>query len=134
MTAENIWSEIMPKFQPITIHIKDLTLKTIVGIFAWERVKKQKIVINLWMDYDAGQAIKTDQIEHAVDYKAITKLIIKDIQASHFFLIEKLAQKVVDIAFSDRKVLKVMVRVDKPGALRYARSVAVEFVKKRSSR
>ena len=122
----------MKKPQLTTIHIKDLTLKTIVGIFDWERVNKQKIVINLWMDYDARRAIQTDEIKHAVDYKTITKQILKEVPASRFFLIEKLAQKVLDIVWEDKKIVKAVVRVDKPGALRYARSVSVELVQKRS--
>ena len=124
----------MKRAQTTTIHIKDLTLKTIVGIFDWERIKKQTVVINIWMGYDARMAIKTDKIEHAVDYKAITKRILKEISASRFYLIEKLAQSVVNIVLEDRKVLEVLVRVDKPGALRFARSVSVEIAKRRSKR
>ena len=122
----------MTEPQLTTIHIKDLTLKTIVGIFDWERVNKQKVVINLWMDYDARRAIQTDEIKHAVDYKIITKKILKEIPASRFFLIEKLAQEVLDIVWEEKKIVKAVVRVDKPGALRYARSVSVELVQKRS--
>ena len=120
--------------QLTTIHIKDLTLKTIVGIFDWERVNKQKVVMNLWMDYDARKAVQTDEIKHAVDYKMITKQILKEVPASRFFLIEKLAQKVLHIVWKDKKIVKAIVRVDKPGALRYARSVSVELVQKRSKR
>ena len=124
----------MAKAQLTTIHIKDITLQTIVGIFDWERHKKQKVVINIWIDYDAAKAMQTDQIQFAVDYKAITKRILKEAQTKHFFLIEKLAQKVLDIILEEKKVLKVVVQIDKPGALRYARSVSVQLIKERSKR
>ena len=122
----------MAQSQLATIHIKDLSLKTFIGIFAWEQLKKQKVIVNVWMEYDAGQAIATDKIQHAVDYKSITKRIINNIENNKYFLIERLAQKVLDITFEEKKVLKATVRVDKPGALRFADSVSVELFKKRS--
>ena len=67
----------------------------------------------------------------AVDYKAITKKIIRFVEKSEFFLLEKLASKVLDIVMEDKKVKKAKVEVDKPGALRYAKSVSVTVTAKR---
>ncbi len=110
-----------------TIRITDLHLRTIIGIYDWERTEKQDVIINVTMDYDAAKAVATDKIKHAIDYKAITKEIIKNVEGSRFQLLEKLADVVMKIVLADPRVLRAVVRVDKPGALRFAKSVSVEF-------
>jgi D-erythro-7,8-dihydroneopterin triphosphate epimerase len=109
-----------------TIRITDLQLRTIIGANDWERDHKQDIVINVELAYDAADAIAADDLKNSVDYKIITKKIIKDVEASQFFLIEKLADMVLGIVMQDKRVKKSSVRIDKPFALRFARTVSVE--------
>ena len=54
------------------VYIRELEVKTIIGIYDWEREQKQVISINLEMGADIRAAAKTDSIENALDYKAIT--------------------------------------------------------------
>lgn len=108
------------------IRITDLSLKTIIGIFDWERKQKQEVLINVEIDFNATKSMKTDNVNDTVDYKIITKEIIRHIEASEYFLIEKMAGEILRIVLSYPKVRKARVRVDKPGALRFARSVSVE--------
>ena len=56
------------------IYIKDLRIKTIIGIFDWERKVKQEVSIDMEFPFDCKKAAKTDSIEDTTDYKAITKL------------------------------------------------------------
>src|SRR3989338_8964096 len=113
------------------VRITDLTLKTIIGTNAWERTNKQKVVINARFEYNAVKAAKTDNIREAVDYKAITKKIISRVTVSRFFLLERLANEIIKIILATPKVTRATVRVDKPLALRHARSVSVEVSKRR---
>ena len=114
-----------------TIRIKDLTLYTIIGTNKWERIKKQKIVINASIEYNSSKARATDNIEEAVDYKAITKTMIHHVRNARFFLLEKLTDFVLKTIMENKKVKKATVRIDKPLALRFAKSVSVELSKKR---
>src|SRR3989338_9838789 len=102
-----------------TIRITDLTLKTIIGTNAWERTTKQKVVINICLDYNASLAAKTDNINYAVDYKQITKKIIEKVKKSKFYLLEKLTQSVLNIIMEDKRIKKASVCIDKPRALRF---------------
>ena len=113
------------------IRITDLTLRTIIGIFDWERTRKQKVVINVEITFNAAKAAKSDKVKDTVDYKKITKAIIKHVEASKYFLIEKMADQVLEIVMEDKKIKSAIVRIDKPGALRFARSVSVELEAKR---
>ena len=114
-----------------TIRITDLTLAAIIGTNKWERIKKQKIVINAAIEYNATKAIAADNIREAVDYKTITKTIINRAGKSRFFLLEKLTDFVLKIIMENKKVQKATVRIDKPLALRFAKSVSVELTAKR---
>lgn len=109
------------------IRITDLHLRAIIGIFDWEREHKQDIVINVTIGYDARQAIATDDIKEALDYKTITKRIIREVEDSKFFLLERLTQHILDVVMNFSKVEFATVRVDKPTALRFAKSVSVEL-------
>ena len=114
-----------------TIRITDLKLRTIIGINDWERKQKQDILINIKMEYDVTKAVKSDNIKDTIDYKAITKKIIKAVEPSKFFLLEKLTNFILDIVMDNPRIKEATVRVYKPLALRFARSVSTEITRKR---
>ncbi len=109
------------------IRITNLRLRTIIGTHDWEREVQQNVVINITLDYNATKAIASDDLRQTIDYKILTKQIIKEVEASQFFLLEKLAGRVLDIVTAHPAVLEAAVRVDKPQALRFADSVSVEL-------
>ena len=113
------------------IHIRDLALRCIVGITGEERREKQDVVINITLYADLSRATATDRIEDTVDYKAVKKAVVALVEASAFNLIERLAGAVADVCLGHAGVERVAVSVDKPGALRFARSVAVELTRAR---
>lgn len=115
------------------IYIRDLTVRCIIGVFPEERRDKQDVVINIIMGCDHSQAARSDRIEYAVDYKAIKKRVITLVEQSEFFLLEALADRIAGACLENPRVSNVTVTVDKPGALRFARSVAVEVTRNRRS-
>lgn len=114
------------------IIVRDLLLRGIIGINPEERVKKQDILINLVIFANIRQASASDSIEDAVDYKSITKRIIRHVEESSDFLVEKLVTDIARIVITEFHVEKVQVRVEKPGALRFAQSVGIEIERTRA--
>ena len=115
------------------IHIRDLSIRCIIGIFPEERVTLQEVVLNLRLGTDAiSAAARSDDIADTIDYKALKQRIRALVEASSFNLIETLADRVAALCLEDPRTLEVRVTVDKPGALRFARSVAVEVTRRRS--
>jgi len=110
-----------------SIVIKDLALRTIIGFNSWEREKKQDIVINLKMEFDPTRAVETDNVDDTLNYKAVKRDIIDLVENSRFNLLEKLTHAIVQRALNHDRVISVWVKVDKPHALRFAESVAVEM-------
>ena len=111
--------------KPAIIEITDLKIPAIIGTNDWERVQRQIIVLNIQLSYDACQAVATDQLKHALDYKTLKRKIIAFVKDSRFGLLEKLTSQVLDLIMTESKVRSATVRIDKPKALRYARSVSV---------
>ncbi|MBX3444630.1 MAG: dihydroneopterin aldolase [Planctomyces sp.] len=107
------------------IDIEGLLVRAIVGINPEERVNRQDVVIDLRLSVDLRQAAKSDSIEDAVNYRTLTKAVIAFVEASQFQLIEKLADEIARLCLSDPRVLRVRVRLQKPGAVRFARTVGV---------
>ncbi len=114
------------------IHIRDLRLRCIVGVNAEERDKKQDVVINLTLHADLRAAGASDALADTVDYRAIKLRVVEAVEASSFFLLERLAEHVAGICLADRRVSRARVLVEKPGALRFARTVGVEIVRERT--
>ena len=113
------------------IHIRDLLVRCIVGIYDEERREKQDVLFNLTLYADLSKAGQSDKIEDTVDYKVIKKDILAMAQKSDSYLIERLAESAAEIALKAPGVQRVDVVVDKPGALRFTRSVAVEITRRR---
>lgn len=113
------------------ICICDLLVRCILGINDSERREKQDVLINLAIYTDMRKAGKSDRIEDSVDYRALKKRILAMAESSQYFLEEALADAVAELCLGDPRVLQVEVRVEKPNALRFARSVAVEITRRR---
>ncbi len=109
------------------IIIRDLLLRGIIGINPDERVKQQDILINMVIWADIRQAATSDAIEDAVDYKSITKRVIQHVEESSDFLVERLVTDLARMVITEFGVERVMVRVEKPTALRFATSVGIEI-------
>lgn len=113
------------------IIISDLRVRCIIGINDDERREKQDVSITLSIYTELRRAGKTDRYEDAIDYRSIKKQVLAAVENSKYFLLEALAERVADICLAPPGVVKVQVRIEKPSALRFARSVGVEITRER---
>ncbi len=117
----------MQRLQPgmARIRIKNLRLRTYIGIKEEEINNRQDVVINATILYPADNAVEINQIEHALNYRTITKAIISHVESNRFALLERLTQEVLDIVMDNEQVRYAEVEVDKPHALRFSESVSI---------
>lgn len=113
------------------IFIRDLALRCIIGVFEEERTKPQDVVLNIVLECNLASGARTDSLDRTVDYKAVKKRIVSLVEESQFALIEALVDRVAAACLESEGVERVTVTLDKPGALRFARSVAVEITRER---
>ena len=111
------------------IHIRDLALRCIIGLYPEEREKRQDIIINITLSINLRKAGNSDSLEDTLDYKAIKLDILDFVENSSFQLIESLVEGIATICLKDPRVLSTTVTIDKPGALRFCKSVAVEITR-----
>jgi FolB domain-containing protein len=109
------------------IIIKDLSARGIIGLNDWEREKIQEILINISIYTDIRQAGKKDDIQYSVNYRAIAKKVIHHAETAARFTVEALASDIALICLNEPGVERVLVRVEKPGAVRFSHSVGVEI-------
>ncbi|MBN2451335.1 MAG: dihydroneopterin aldolase [Lentisphaeria bacterium] len=114
------------------IVIEDLLLRCIVGVNPEERVKEQDVVLRIALDVDLRAAGRSDALGDTVDYKSLKAGIRTFVEGSRFLLVERLAHEVARLCLEHAAVEKAWIRVEKPGALRFARTVAVEVERTRA--
>ena len=115
------------------IFIKDLLVRGIVGIKPDERANRQDIVVNATFWADTRPAALSDRIEETVNYRSAAKAMIAHIESDGPQLVEKLAADLVRICFeSDPRIQAVELSVEKPGAVRFSRSVGLTIYRTRA--
>jgi D-erythro-7,8-dihydroneopterin triphosphate epimerase len=111
--------------------IRDLRARCVIGVTEEERREKQDVVVNLVLLADLRAAGESDRFEDTIDYRAIKKAVLAAVEESRFHLVEALAQRIADICLETPEVHSVQVTVEKPSALRFARSVGAEITRGR---
>lgn len=107
------------------IRIKDLLLRTYIGFNPDELANKQDVVINIEIETEIPENVwATDEPDGIYDYKLITKKVIAVVQEGRFKLLEVLTKRLLDLIMEDSRVKRAEVEVDKPHALRFAKSVS----------
>jgi FolB domain-containing protein len=109
------------------ICIRDLKVKTIIGTLPEERETAQKLRINIELDLHLKPAGESDDLNDTVNYAEIEDRVIEMAGKSKFYLIERFAEEVAAICLSYKKIMRAVVTIDKPKALRKSRSVAVQI-------
>lgn len=116
-----------------TIRIKNLRLRTFIGIKDDEIQNRQDIIVNAVIRYAANRAVQFNQIEEALNYRTITKRLIAHVEEGRFALLERLTKELLELIMEDEQVLAAEVEVDKPHALRFSDSVSVTLGAKRET-
>jgi len=109
------------------IFLKDLLVRGIIGIHDWEREKPQDILINIIAFTDTSRAAETDDLADCVDYSALANKVQAHAETAARFTVEALANDLAKLCLEQKGIKKVIVRVEKPGAVRFAKSVGVEI-------
>ena len=107
------------------IFLSSLNVECIVGIWEWERRVKQRVVIDIEMATDIRKAAASDHIDDTIDYKAVAKRILAFVGESQYQLVETLTENIAKVIITEFGVSWVKVRLNKQGAIRFARDVGI---------
>ena len=99
------------------IFIENLSFFGKHGVSEKERSLEQEFLIDITVETDASSAAASDDLTDTVDYSALAAIAKEVVEANSFFLIEKLAERIVSRILEDARILKVEVTVRKPAVL-----------------
>lgn len=111
------------------VFFDDLALRVLLGVNDDEKAKAQDILVSVRIGTDTRRSAASGRLEDAADYRAIKKQMIRTAEEHHHGLVETLAEELAQDALSSPNARWVTVRVEKPGALRHARTVGVEITR-----
>ena len=114
------------------ILIKELTLDLKLGYYDFEKEKAQKVKFSLEIDYEDKKPTNDKDLKSIVNYGTIVKLITKLVKKKHYNFLETLAEAVFDELFKDKRIGKIMLKIEKMEILKECSSVGIQITKKRS--
>ena len=115
------------------ILINDLTLDAFIGIHDFEKKKKQKIAISLSLDVNDNISGIEHKIENFVSYEHIVADIKSILKSGHIDLLETLGEKIVDLCFTDERVMTIKLKLEKLEVFKETKSVGIEIFRKKNS-
>jgi dihydroneopterin aldolase len=107
------------------IFLGGLEIETIIGIYDWERQKKQIIVLDIEMAFDISKAAQSDDIADTLDYKAVSERVVSFVETSQFFLVEKLIEEIASLLRTEFSIPWVKIVLNKRGAITRAKDVGI---------
>jgi len=114
------------------VFVRDLTLLALIGIHDAEKIKPQRIVVNIDLSVQETLSPMPDDISHVVSYEIVVKKCEAIVAEGHVNLVETLAEKFADACLKDKRVVAARVRIEKPDIIPNARSVGVEIERQRA--
>jgi FolB domain-containing protein len=109
------------------IILKNIHLRGIIGVYDWERSLPQEIIVNLTLFTDIRKAAQSDDIKDCVDYDVLTQKIRAHVETASRMTLEALAEDLARVCLNEKGVERVIVRVEKPGAMASVESAGVEI-------
>ncbi len=108
-----------------------MATQAVIGVYDFEKVAPQKLIISVELGTDITQAAETDSVEHALNYDAISRFIDDTVRASRFDLLEALAKHLIDALFENFAMSSIRLTIEKPGAISYTQAVGLTIYRER---
>jgi dihydroneopterin aldolase len=104
------------------ICIKNLRTETIIGVYPFEKRKKRPLILNVEMEITRKKG--SDKLADTLDYDALAKMLVKEVESSRYKLIESLAEHLLAKLQANKRIKHALLEIDKPGAVKAAESVS----------
>jgi len=115
-----------------TVLIKDFIINEIIRIHKYEKINKQKIIFNIVINVNQNVIPDENNLLSIIDYEKITNKIEKLTNYKKYNFLESLAEDSFKEIFKDERINSAKIKIEKPDAIKNAKSVGVEIFKNRS--
>ena len=114
------------------IFLNDFMIDAYIGVYKHEKIKSQPLRINIIAKVKNPKKINDDKLHSVVCYNQISKKIKKIIKSGHTILLEKLAEKIFQECFKNKRIQTMKIRLEKLDAIQEAESAGIEVERSRS--
>ena len=114
------------------IFLNDFMIEANIGVYKHEKIKSQPLRINIIAKVKNPKKINDDKLYSVVCYNQISKKIKKIIKSGHTILLEKLAEKIFQECFKNKRIQTMKIRLEKLDAIQEAESAGIEVERSRS--
>ena len=114
------------------ILINELVLDLKLGYYDFEKINAQKVKFSLEIDYQDKKPSNDKDIKSIVNYSKIVRIIKKLVKNKHYNFLETLAEDIFDLLFKDKRIAKIMLKIEKLEILKGCSSVGIQISKIRS--
>ncbi len=111
--------------------ISDLTLLMLVGIYDFEKIKKQEVKFNIIAEVNPLFFPIKNDVNSVVNYETMIKIVTKLAKSKHYELLETLAEDIFSEMFKNINILKIKIKLEKTQIIKNTSSVGIEITKKR---
>lgn len=113
------------------VFIEGLVVNAWIGVHGWEQRQQQRLLLDIELELDLRPAGRSDDLQHTVDYAALSERLTAYCAVARHALIESLAETLCQIVLNEFSVAAIRLRVNKPGALAAANNLGVEIYRPR---
>ena len=114
------------------IFLNDFMIDANIGVYKHEKIKSQPLRISIIAKVKNPKKINDDKLYSVVCYNQISKKIKKIIKSGHTILLEKLAEKIFQECFKNKRIQTIKIRLEKLDAIEEAESAGIEVERSRS--
>ncbi len=107
------------------LKIRGIKLNTLIGIYDWEKLHAQDLLLDITLQTNAKRIAEKDDIQQAIDYDKLLQHILAFVHHNHFLLIETLVEKIAEQVLEYFPTTWVQITLHKTGALKQADDVAI---------
>ncbi len=116
------------------IFLNDFLIQANIGVYEYEKEITQPLRINIIAKVKNPQNINDDNLQSVVCYNQISKKIKKIIKSGHTILLEKLAEKIFQECFKNKRIETMKIRLEKLDAIQDAESAGIEIERSRAKK
>lgn len=111
------------------VFVKGLKVEAVIGVYAWERAITQPLLIDIALETDVSRAAGSDDVNDALNYKAVCDDVSAWCQAIKAQLLEHLAGQIADKLLAKYSCHKITLSIAKPTAIKQADAVGVQITR-----
>lgn len=113
--------------QSDVVFVKGLKVEAVIGVYDWERVITQPLLIDIALETDISRAAVSDDVSDALNYKEVCDDVSAWCQAIKAQLLEHLAGQIADKLLEKYSCHKITLSIAKPTAIEQADAVGVQI-------